>query len=443
MNKKPISGARLYRDAKSIFEAGTKSALPYAAVKKTLRKQGGKLLLGGRSYPLKGAKVYVVGAGKASALMAKAAEESLGASLTAGLVVVKYGHKVPGVRKIELAEGAHPLPDKRGAAATKRVVEMIEQAGEKDIVIGLFSGGGSALLAAPCPGVSLKEKIATTDLLLRCGAEIGELNAVRKHISMVKGGQLARIARPARMVNFLLSDVIGDKLDVIASGPAVPDSSSFRLAWQVVQKYSLENKLPGSVRSRLADGAAGKIEDTPKQGDKLFMGVRNLVIGSNSIALQAAAAKAKGLGYRLELVKRPMTGEASVYATRFLKRAMRGAKGRRPYCLLAGGETTVTVTGQGKGGRNQEFALAVLSELATLPGVVVFSAGTDGTDGPTDAAGAGAWQELLIEAQKRHLKPADYLADNDAYNFFRRAGGLYKSGPTGTNVMDLAMVLVR
>jgi len=443
MSKKPISGAALYRDAKSIFEAGTKSALPYAAVKKTLRKQGGKLILGGRSYPIKGAKVYVVGAGKASALMAKAAEQSLGSSLTAGLVVVKYGHKVPGVRKIELAEGAHPLPDKRGAAATKRLVEMIEQAGEKDIVIGLFSGGGSALLAAPCPGVSLKEKIATTDLLLRCGAEIAELNAVRKHISMVKGGQLARIARPAKMVNLLLSDVIGDKLDVIASGPAVPDSSSFRLAWQVIEKYGLKKTLPASVRLRLSAGAAGKIEDTPKRGDKLFAGVRNLVIGSNSKALHAAAAKAKELGYRLELVSRPMAGEASDYARRFLRRARRGARAGSPYCLLAGGETTVTVTGKGKGGRNQEFALAVLAELANLPGVLVFSAGTDGTDGPTDAAGAGAWQELLSEALARGHKPSAYLTNNDAYNFFRQAGGLYKSGPTGTNVMDLAMVLVR
>ncbi len=442
MSNKDI-GARLYGEAKRVFEAGTRSALPYAAVKEVLRRRRDTLSVRGVNYPLKGARVIVVGAGKASALMAKAAGEVLGKVLSDGLVIVKYGHLARGVQRIKLAEGGHPLPDARGAAATKRLVRMVEGATEKDIVIGLFSGGGSALLAAPFPGISLKEKIATTDLLLRCGADIGEMNAVRKHISMVKGGQLARLARPARMVNLLLSDVIGDRLDVIASGPAVPDSSSFKMAWRVVEKYGLVEKLPAAVRIRLQQGAGGELADTPKKGDPLFKRVRNLVIGSNSIALGAAAAEAKKLGYRLQVVKKPMMGEASDYARRFLKRALKGARKRRPYCLIAGGETTVTVRGKGKGGRNQEFALAVLRELAGKEGVLVFSAGTDGTDGPTDAAGAGAWSGLLETASRKGLRPEDYLRNNDAYNFFRKAGGLYKSGPTGTNVMDLAMVLVR
>ncbi len=435
-------GTRLYSEAIKIFEAGTKSALPYHSVKKALKRRGKTLVVGGREYPIRG-RIFAVGAGKASALMAKAAEEALGDALTAGLVVVKYGHKAKGVRKIELAEGAHPLPDANGAAATKRLVKLVESAGEDDIVIGLFSGGGSALLAAPYPGISLKQKIATTDLLLRCGADIGELNAVRKHISMVKGGQLARLVRPAKLINLLLSDVIGDRLDVIASGPAVPDLSDFKMAWRVVEKYKLVKKLPLAVRQRLRQGAAGKIADTPKKGEALFRGVKNLVIGSNTIALESAAATAKCLGYKLELIRRPMMGEAGEYAKKFLQRALRGAKKKKPYCLIAGGETTVTVTGKGKGGRNQEFALAVLRQLAGRQGVLVFSAGTDGTDGPTDAAGAAAWSGLLEKALKRGLDPDPYLANNDSYNFFRQAGGLYKSGPTGTNVMDLAMVLIR
>jgi glycerate 2-kinase len=424
---------RLRTHARQIFRAALEAADPAAAVRRRL------------SIPQSFDRIYVIGAGKASAVMAAAVERILGARISGGLINVKYGHTAK-LERIELNECGHPVPDENGVRGAARIAAIAQAAGEGDLVLCLISGGASALLPLPAPPVALAEKQAVTRLLLACGATIHEINAVRKHISLIKGGQLARLARPAAVLALLLSDVIGDDLDVIGSGPTAPDPSSFAAALAVLGKYRVLDRVPEAVRARLAAGARGEIEETPKAGDLAFARVENVIVGSNRLAVAAAEARARELGYHPFVLSTSIEGEtrdvAGVHAAIAREILESGRPARPPVCLISGGETTVTLRGAGMGGRNQEFVLATALGLAGRPGVVVLSGGTDGSDGPTDAAGALADGETVARAAALGLDARQFLANNDSYRFFDALGDLLRTGPTGTNVMDIRLLLI-
>ena len=378
-------------------------------------------------------RIFLLGAGKASGAMAAAAEEVAGDRVAGGFVVVKDGYGGH-LRRVEIAEAGHPVPDARGLAASGRLLEVARSAGEDDLVLFLVSGGGSALTPAPAPPITLAEKQEVTRLLLASGAAIGELNAVRKHLSVFKGGQLARAASPATVLTLALSDVIGDPFDVIASGPTAPDPTTFADALEVLARRGLSGRVPPSVARRLEAGRAGEIRETPKPGDPLFDRVTNVVVGNNALVTDAAAATARRLGYRTDLTTRELQGEARDVAREFVARARRLPP---PACLIAGGETTVTVRGPGKGGRCQEFALAAALELEPTDRLTILAAGTDGTDGPTDATGAIVDAGSIARGSAAGADARRALADNDAYRFLRASDDLLVSGPTRTNLLDL------
>ncbi len=415
--------ASLRRQALRIFKAALKAADPYQAVLRHLRID-----------PEPYRNIFVIGAGKASAQMARAIERLFGARIRDGEINVKDGHTAR-LRRIRINECGHPLPDRRGVAGARRIAQIASQAGPDDLVICLISGGASALLPLPSPPVTLAEKQKTTQLLLRCGASIHEINCVRKHISLIKGGKLARLVYPATLVTLILSDVIGDDLDVIGSGPTVPDRSTLADARAILQKYGIPNKLLAAT------------EETPKPGDKIFENTRNIVVGSNALAVDAAAIEARRLGFHTQVLTTFLEGEARevarVHAAIAREIRTSGRPVRAPACVISGGETTVTIRGAGLGGRNQEFALAAALDIAGLREVAILSGGTDGTDGPTDAAGAIADGTTLARAQALGLSAAAFLANNDSYHFFDATGDLIKTGPTGTNVADLQVILVR
>jgi hydroxypyruvate reductase len=350
---------------------------------------------------------------------------------------VKDGYTVR-TERIELREAGHPVPDARGQAAAEAIVERARGAGAEDLVLFLVSGGGSALTPAPTPPITLAEKQETTRLLLGAGATINELNAVRKHLSRFKGGQFARAAAPATVVSLILSDVIGDPLDVIASGPTAPDPSTFADALTVLERRGVAERLPRAVRTRLDAGARGEIAETPKPGDTVFERVSNVVIGNNALVVDAAAEEARRLGYRAEVLTRALQGEARDVARELVARA-RTLPPRT--CLIAGGETTVTVRGRGRGGRCQEFALAAALELTPDDRLVVLAAGTDGTDGPTEAAGALGDATTIARGETAGRAARAALADNDAYTFLAGAGDLVVTGPTNTNLLDVYLCL--
>ena len=418
-----MSSRVLRRHARSIFDVALAAANPERAVEKHLRAID----------PDRFAKVYVVGAGKAGSSMAKAAERVLGRRIEAGFLNVKYGHAIR-LRRIELNECGHPEPDARGMAGAERIVEIAAAAQRKDLVVCLISGGASALTPLPAAPVTLEQKRSVTALLLSAGADIHEMNAVRKHLSRIKGGQLARFAWPARVETLVLSDVVGDNLDVIGSGPTAPDSSTFADARRVLERYNIWQRAPQSVRDRLAGG----FEETPKPGDPIFRRVRNRIVGGNRLALAAAARRARELGYRTQILSSEIVGETRDIARMHAAILREAARRRGAQCIVSGGETTVTVRGNGLGGRNQEFALAAAIDIAGLPDAVVFSAGTDGSDGPTDAAGAIADGETLT----RDPEARAYLDNNDSYRYFESLGDLVKTGPTHTNVIDVHIMLL-
>jgi len=364
--------------------------------------------------------------------MANAVAQSLGRKVDDGIVVTKYGHGGNLDAKLQVFECAHPVPDKKGVEAAERLEQMLRELNARDLLICAVSGGASALLPAPTPGLTLAQKQNLTDRLLRAGADIHELNTVRKHISRLKGGRLAALAYPATVVGLLLSDVIGDDPGVIGSGPTSPDASTLEHAHAVMSKYGL----------RLPDAAT----ETPKPGDEIFKNVRNMIVGSNRQALFAAAAEAKKRDYNPLILSSTMQGEARevarVHAQVLREIRASGHPLKPPACVLSGGETTVSVRGNGKGGRNQEFALAAALEISDVRDVLVLSGGTDGTDGPTDAAGAIATGSTLSRAERLDLNPRDYLSRNDSYSFFEGLGDLIKTGPTGTNVMDVHLLFV-
>jgi len=391
-------------------------------------------------------RVFVVGAGKAGAPMAQAVAELFGNAIAGGCVIVKTGHtgKTP-PPNIDVRQAAHPVPDESGLQAARQIEQLLAQTTPDDTVLCLISGGGSALLTLPAEGISLADLQETTRQLLAAGSTINEINTIRKHLSAVKGGGLARMAAPARIYTLILSDVVGDPLEVIASGPTVPDPSTFADAWALVERYRLQNSLPAAVAQRLRAGVAGLVADTPKPGNPIFEHVQNQIIGSNLIAARAAVQAAESAGFSAQLLSTFVEGEA-----REVGRVVAGlAKGllknetalARPACLVLGGETTVTLKGSGKGGRNQEMALAAAIALQGWPNALVVCLGTDGNDGPTDAAGAFADGNTVARARAQGLDAPDFLNRNDAYHFFEALDQLIITGPTNTNVNDLTLIL--
>jgi glycerate 2-kinase len=410
------------KHALQIFHAALQASDPYAAVLRHLKFDGRTLIAGRRRYRMVDFdRIHVIGAGKASAAMARAVEHLLGRRIKGGVVNVPDG-TASKLRRIELNSAGHPIPDERGEQGAQRILEIARDAGPRDLLICVISGGASALMPAPSPPLTLAAKQEITRKLLNAGATIQELNTVRKHLSLIKGGQLAAAASPACVLGLILSDVIGDDLDVIGSGPTVGDSSTVEQAESVLRKFDV------SVPS-------GILLETPKVTQ-----VQNLIVGSNRLAMDAAAAKAKELGYRTLVLSSSIDGEtreiARMHAAIVKEVLTAGRPVRRPACLLSGGETTVTVRGKGLGGRNQEFVLAAAIGLEGCGPVTIFSAGTDGLDGPTDAAGA------IADESTPMLGAREFLDKNDSYHFFEKLDALVRTGPTGTNVMDVRILLV-
>lgn len=433
---------KLRRDAKTIFARALLAADAGYAVRSYLSLGHGVILAGNVKLLLKDFdRVFLLAVGKASVAMAAAVKKVLGAQLTGGIVVTKHGHLTAKLKKLQVIEAGHPVPDESGRAASAQVIGLLRELNVRDLLIVAVSGGASALLPAPAEPINLREKGKVTDLLLRAGATIHELNAVRKHISTLKGGQLAALAYPATVVSLLLSDVVGDRIDVIGSGPTAPDTSTFGDAIKILKYYKLDSRVPQRVLARLEQGSAGLLPETPKPGDPLFRNVHNQIIGSNRLALKAAASQAKKLGYAPMVLSSTMEGETREVARVHAEILREASMSKFPVCLLSGGETTVTVKGQGKGGRNQEFALAAALAIDGLKDVLVLSAGTDGTDGPTDAAGAIALGDTVCRARAAGLNAYEHLQDNNSYPFFDALGDLVKTGPTGTNVMDIHLLL--
>ena len=429
-----------------VVQAALAAVEPGQAVRRFLSIDGERLRVGDRAYRLADfRRLVVVGAGKASAPMAAAVEDVVGDRLRIeGSVTVRYGHAAP-TRHVRIREASHPMPDAAGVDATRAIADLLCDADERDLVVCVISGGGSALLTLPAEGMSLEDLQRTTDALLRCGATINEINVVRKHLDTVKGGGLARLAAPAQVVALVLSDVVGNPLDAIASGPTVADTSTWAAAAAVFERYGLWDLVPQSVARRLQAGAAGDLPDTPKASDPLFEGTHALIVGSNLLACEAAAAGARELGLNTLVLTTYVEGEAREVG-RVLAGLLRevDASGHplaRPCCLIAGGETTVTIRGEGRGGRNQELALSAAFSLRGARDVLLASVGTDGSDGPTDAAGAFVDGTTLDRAEALGLDAARFLANNDSYTFFDRLGDLIRTGPTNTNVNDLYVLL--
>ena len=440
---------KLNRKARALALRSLESALnavdPKQIIKSKLLLKNLTLHVNGYSIDLKKFKnIYVIGGGKASGSMAEALEQVLGNSITNGLVNVPRSSKNK-TDIIKLHEASHPIPDEAGVEGTRRMLKIAEQAKEDDLVICLISGGGSSLMPLPHGKISIADKKKITNALLKCGATINEINTVRKHISDFKGGWLAKKAYPATILNLILSDVVGDPLDFIASGPTVPDSTTFSDAIKVLKKYRLWSKAPASIRKVLSDGEKGLIPETPKANDEAFKRVYNVVVGNNRLASLTAQEYLKSEGLNTLLLTSTLEGEARhvgiMLASIVHEVSVSGNPVPKPAGIIAGGETTVTVTGKGLGGRNQEIALAAAQKLNDMNGVVVASLSTDGVDGPTDAAGAIADGKTLVRAAKMGLTPEEYLAENDSYHFFSKLGDLIFTGPTGTNVNDVSVIV--
>ncbi len=433
-------------DARSIFLHAVRAVSPYKSVLSHLKVlPSGILRAGKKRYNLnRYERIFVVGGGKAVCAMAEAVESVLGARITDGVVVTAYGHSSAELSRIKVVEAGHPVPDGNGVRGAKEVLRVADRAGRRDLVISLISGGASALLAAPARGIRLGDLKRITALLLKSGADIHEINAVRKHLSRIKGGLLARRVYPADLLSLIMSDVVGDDPGTIASGPTSPDPTVFEDCLGVLRRYGLLERAPRAVVERFRK--AGACEETPKPGDPCLRNVNNVFVATNLDALKAAKVKARSLGYRTVVLTSTMSGPARRAAAFFSSIVKEVKKSGNPLgppaCIIAGGETTVKVLGRGKGGRNQEFALAAAVEIAGQSGVTLLAAGTDGIDGPTDAAGALADASTADRAFSMGLDPMNHLERNDSYTFFDHLGDLLRTGPTGTNVMDMVVALV-
>ena len=432
----------------SIINAALRAVDPAEAVRKVLRREGDKLIVAERVYDLnRFRRIVVVGGGKAGAPMASAVEEILGERISGGWVNVKEGYILePSPARITINQAGHPTPNEAGLEGTRKIMELVSGLDEQDLVITVISGGGSALMPLPAEGITLKDKKLATSLLLKCGATINEMNAVRKHISAVKGGQLARAASPATVISLILSDVVGSPLDTIASGPTTPDPTTFSDAWKVLEKYNLVSEMPERIVERLRKGLRGEIPETPKPGDPVFDRVQNVIIAENYTAAAAALEEARKQGFNAMLLTTFLEGEAreigKAVAALGKEIALRGIPIPPPACVIMGGETTVTVRGEGKGGRNQELALSAAISIEGWEKITVVTLATDGTDGPTDAAGAIVDGTTTRRAMEKGLSPLAYLQNNDSYTFFKALGDLLVTGPTNTNVNDLVFIFV-
>jgi len=438
---------KLKNDLLDVFHAGVKAVDPCTAIEKYVRAAGDELDISGKTYDLSRYKrIFVIGAGKASAAMARSLEKKLEYRVTGGIVIVKYGHQVP-LKRIRVAEAGHPIPDESGIRATADIVSLLKDSDKNDLVIFLVSGGGSALLTYPLPGLNLSDIKEMTRILLESGASIQEMNVLRKHLSRVKGGRLARIALPSPLISLVLSDVIDDDLSSIASGPMVPDPSTFTDCLKILDKYNLRSRMPLPILEILDKGEKGEMEETPTEDDPVFKQTQNVIVANILLALEEAKHRAESLGYNTWMLSSSVTGETRIAAQSQASFARKIKKKnipvKKPACLISGGETTVTVHGKGLGGRNQEFVLAAGLELDGEKDIAVLSCGTDGTDGPTDAAGAFADGNTIRRALELGMDAESYLNENDSYHFFQKLDDLILTGPTYTNVMDLMVFLIR
>jgi len=436
----------LKETALEIFREAVRAADPYHGVRKFVRREGRDVVIDGLRYSGdEFENIIVIGGGKASARMGQAIEDTLGDLVTGGWINTKYEHAVP-LKRITVHECGHPVPDARGIEGTKKIIGLLESADAHTLVICLLSGGGSALMPAPADGVTLAEKQEVTRLLLSAGSSIEEINAVRKHLSSLKGGGMARIAAPARLHVLILSDVIGDRLDTIASGPAVADGFTYADCLEICGRYGILDRLPPAARSRLESGAAGIAPETAKPDAPYLAASRNTLIGNNRMSVEAARDTAEGMGYRTLVISTVIEGEAREIGTFYGSVASEivtsGNPLRQPACIIGGGEPTVTIRGKGKGGRNQELALSAAGCIKGREHVAFLSGGTDGTDGPTDAAGGVVDGGTIARGVASGMDYRVFLAENDSYRYLERTGGLVMTGPTGTNVMDIHILLV-
>jgi glycerate-2-kinase len=412
---------------------------PRRMVLQTMKLRGTTLSVGGMAYDLDDYdRLMVIGGGKASALMASAVERVLGGWITSGRVIVpEYQGSLPTLKRISFLKSTHPLPSSRGVRAVERMLRIVGSVGERDVVLCLISGGGSALMPLPVEGVSLSDKQSVTEMLLKSGAGIRDINCVRKHLSAFKGGRLAEKLGPANVISLIVSDVVGDDLASVASGPTVPDGTTYAQAEDTLTRFGLWGRVPTAVKRFLEMGAAGEIPETPKSGSHVFEKVENVLVGSNLIAMRAASRALKGFGYSVSEISE-VQGEARDFGASLARAAV---KKRARGAIVAGGETVVTVKGSGKGGRNQEIALAAAIEISGRRDVTVLSFSTDGIDGPTDAAGAIADSGTVERAAERGMVAERHLADNDSYPLFKNLGDLLVTGPTGTNVNDVSIAI--
>jgi glycerate 2-kinase len=444
--------SRLRKDAMDIFQSGLLSADPAIAIQRHLKLCKNSLTIGDSTFGDSTfdldsfEEILVIGAGKAGAAMAKELENILGSRISRGSINVKYDH-IASLKTIELVEAGHPIPDENGRIGAKKLFEMAKNAHEKTLVFCLISGGGSALSPLPFDGITLTQKQETTKVLLDCGARIHEINTIRKHLSLIKGGGLAKAAYPATIISLILSDVVGDDLDIIASGLTVPDSGTFKDCKEIIASYDIASKLPQNVLDHINKGCNGQIPETPKPDDPYFKKAHNLIIGNNFNTLIAAGAKAESLGYNTIILSSLIEGEtrdiAKMHAAIAKETLKTGNPVPLPACIISGGETIVTMDHHGLGGRNQEFVLASVIEIAGENNVVVLSCGTDGTDGPTDAAGAMADGNTLEKALDLGISAKKFLNEHDSYHFFKTLDDLIITGPTHTNVMDLRIFLIK
>jgi len=440
----------LENHAQTIFKAGLERVNSRKLMEQVLNLDGNILKIKTEIEELsfnlsKFSKIKMMGFGKAAGQMAAGLSSILGTKIVEGIVIVKDPTDAKLPEGFEVFVGSHPIPDESSLLAGKALFEFGKNCKEGELVLGVISGGASALMELPSEGLTLDDLQKTTELLMASGATINEMNSIRKHLSKIKGGRLARAIYPAASVNFVLSDVVGDDLTVIASGPTVADNTTFSDAWRVVEKYSLASKLPMKVSEHLKVA----LDETPKPGDIKLSGTRNILVGTNRQALIAARRKAQELGYDTLILTHELQGEASMVAHKlytFSKEMEKNPKFKKPACILAGGETTVTLQGKGRGGRNQEMALAyiccLMDQTRDSLDQIFLSASTDGSDGPTDATGAFASMKILESAKRLGLDPETFLDNNDSYHFFEKAGGLLKTGPTETNVCDLQVLLI-
>jgi len=450
MAAKEITDSELFRKVRKIYKAALSEVDPENLIKKNVAVQEEKLIIQDKNFDLrKFDNIFLAAIGKAAPFMAKGLKYVLGDRIKEGVVLYLPQNKIA-LKNITTLPASHPLPDERSLKAAQKILNLTTKLSERDLLFVLVSGGGSAQISLPSPGVSLEEKRLITDRLLLAGADITELNTVRKHLSRIKGGRLAQEAFPATVISLVISDVRGNDLESIASGPTHWDSSTYGDAFQVLEKYNLWDRAPASIKVVIESGLQNKIQETVKREAPIFKQVHNIIIGDNLEALRAAQREAEKLGFRSLILTSSDHGEArdaaKNYVSLFLNLLQSEETASQPLCLLAGGELTVTVKGKGKGGRNQEFVLAALVGMKkSLPKEkkwLILSIGTDGIDGPTDAAGAWITPSILKIMQELSLDPIEYLDNNDSYSFFKKAGGLIFTGPTHTNVMDLRLFLI-